>query len=407
MDYYREEKMIMPSNYKDIRKDHRNILMIIDEASIQVEDKTYCAGTETLFWCSHFKSFGRTFLSIPRKREEDYDPKYPHILNMPENATISPRMFYHYQIDALRNPVNFLYNYFILVRDILRSDAVIYRLPNIYLPVLLPVLILFRKRKKVVLLVVSDFYGRTFKNSWRPRQLFRNLIAYVYDFCERTGSRYFKTLTTGRYLADKYSAEVFDISLIPSQKIRHTTDDIKDDKIKLLYVGKLDKAKSVDTILSAIDLLDERYKSRIRLYIVGTGYEENYLKECAKSKGIDHLVSFEGPVPFGPELERYYRESNIFILSSLYEGTPKVLFEAMAYRLAIIATDVGGVSSATENGKSAYLVPPGSPESIRDAIVKVISDDKLRSDLIENGTRIVSENTTEKKIAYIEGLLAG
>ena len=399
--------MIMPSNYKDIRKDHRNILMIIDEAAIQVEDKTYCAGTETLFWCSHFKSFGRTFLSIPRKREEDRDPKFPHVLNTPENATISPRKYYHYQIDALRNPVNFLYNYYILIRDILRSDAVIYRLPNIYLPVLLPVLILFRKRKKVVLLVVSDFYGRTFKKSWRPQQLFRNLIAYIYDYCERIGSRYFKTLTTGRYLADKYSAELFDISLIPSQKIRHTTNDIKNDKIKLLYVGKLDKAKSVDTILSAIDLLDEHYKSRIRLHIVGTGYEEHYLKESVKSKGIDHLVSFEGPVPFGPELERYYRESNIFILSSLYEGTPKVLFEAMAYRLAIIATDVGGVSSATENGKSAYLVPPGSAESIRDAIVKVISDDKLRSDLIENGTRIVSENTTEKKIAYIEGLLAG
>src|SRR3990167_982282 len=134
LDYYREEKMIMPSNYKDIRKDHRNILMIIDEAAIPVGDEAYCAGTETLFWCSHFKSFGRTFLSIPRKREEDCDPKFPHVLTTPENATISPRKYYHYQIDALRNPVNFLYNYYILIRDILRSDAVIYRLPNIYLP---------------------------------------------------------------------------------------------------------------------------------------------------------------------------------------------------------------------------------------------------------------------------------
>jgi glycosyltransferase involved in cell wall biosynthesis len=386
--------------------DRRKVLMIIDEAAIQVGDKTYCGGTETLFWCSHFKSFDRTFLSIPRKEEEGWNPEYPHILNTPENTAISPRKFYQYQIDALRNPVNFFYNYYILVRDILRSDAVIYRLPNIYLPLLLPVLILFRKRKKVVLLVVSDFYGRTFENSWRPRQILRNLIARVYDFCERTGSRYFKTLTTGRYLAEKYSADVFDISLIPSQKIRHTTNDMKDGKIKLLYVGKLDRAKSVDTILSAIDLLDEHYKNRIRLRIVGTGYEENYLKESARTKGIDRLVSFEGPVPFGPDLDRYYRESNIFILSSIYEGTPKVLFEAMANRLAIIATSVGGVPSATENGKSAYLVPPGSPESIRDAIVKVISDEKLRSDLIENGTRIVSENTTEKKIAYIEGLLA-
>ena len=395
----------MHSNHKNNGNDRKKVLMIIDEAAIQVEDKTYCDGTETLFWCSHFKSFDRTFLSIPTKKEEKYDPKFPNILNMPENATISPRKFYNYKMDALRNPVTFLYNYFALVRDMLKTDIIIYRLPNVYLPVLLPVLMLLSKRKKVVLLIVGDFYGRTFKNSWYPRQLLKNLIAYTYDFFERKGSQYFKTLTTGRYLADKYSAELFDISLIPSQKILHSTSDIRDNKIKLLYVGKLDKIKSVATILSAISLLDEHYKNRIRLYVVGSGCEDDYLKEYAKSKGIDHLVSFEGPVPFGPELERYYKESHIFVLSSLGEGTPKVLFEAMAYRLAIIATNVGGVPSATENGKCAYLVPPGSPESMRDAIIKVISDEKLRSELIENGTRIVSNNTMEKKIAYIERLL--
>jgi len=380
--------------------------MIIDEAAVRVGDKIYCGGTETLFWCNHFKSFGHTLLSIPTRNEDKYDPAYPHLLSIPENAAISPRRFYSYKMDALMSPRTYLYNCLALLRDILKADAVIYRLPNVYLPVLLPVLLIFRRRKKVVLLIVSDFYGRTFKSGRDPRQHLKNLIARTYDLFERIGSHYFKTITTGKYLAEKYSAEVFDISLIPAQKILRSTVKRMDGGIKLLYVGKLDKAKSVDTILTAIELLDGRYKERIKLSVVGAGCEENYLKEYAKTKGLEHLVSFEGPVEFGPDLDRYYRESDIFILSSLYEGTPKVLFEAMANRLAIIATNVGGVPSATENGKAAYLVPPKSPESIRDAIVKVISDEELRSDLVENGTRIVSRNTVEKKIAYIESLLA-
>lgn len=89
---------------------NRKVLMIIDEAAVRVGDKIYCGGTETLFWCNHFKSFGHTLLSIPTRNEDKYDPAYPHLLSIPENAAISPRRFYSYKMDALMSPRTYLYN---------------------------------------------------------------------------------------------------------------------------------------------------------------------------------------------------------------------------------------------------------------------------------------------------------
>jgi glycosyltransferase involved in cell wall biosynthesis len=265
----------------------------------------------------------------------------------------------------------------------------------------------FQKRKRIVLFIAGDFHARNFKNSPDTYQKFRNLIVSAYNYFEIKGASRFKTLATGKRLADKYSAEQFDVSLIRSHKLVTSRKELRHGKIGILFAGRLDNNKSVDTLLRAINLLDEQYRERIMLYVVGSGPEESNLRKLASSLGIDGLVSFEGTVPYGPELERYFRESSVLVLPSLTEGTPKVLFEAMAYRLAIIASDVGGIPSATENGKCACLVPPGSPEDIRDAIVRVISDNKLRADLLENGTRIVSRNTMEKKLAHLERLLKG
>ena len=383
----------------------KRILLITEDPAIEVEGDIYCNNSANHFWSELLGLFDKAYFSMPLRKQKTCNCAFPHKLNVRDNTTVSSRKFYHYKLDALKNPFNFLQNAFSLTKDILRADIVFYRLPSVFFPILLPVLIVFQKRKKIVLFIAGDFQARNFKSRPKMHQILTNLIVSAYNYFEIKGSCHFKTLATGKQLADKYSAEQFDVSLIPSRKLHPPRKKFNDCRIKLLFAGRLDKNKSVDTLLYAIGLLDAHYRDRIELYVVGSGPEETNLRRLAESLGIESLVSFEGSIPFGSQLERYYNESHIFVLTSLSEGTPKVLFEAMAYRLAIIATNVGGVPSATENGKSAYLVPPGSPESIRDAIVKVISDDKLRSDLIDNGTRIVSDNTMEKKIARLEKLL--
>lgn len=385
----------------------KRILLITEDPAIDVGGDIYCDNSANHFWSELLGLFDKAYFSMPLRKQKTCSCMFPHKLNVRGNTTVSSRKFYHYKLDALKNPLNFLRNALSLTRDILRADIVFYRLPSVFFPILLPVLIVFQKRKKIVLFIAGDFHARNFKSSPKTNQIFKNLIVSAYNYIEIKGSSHFKTLATGKQLADKYSAEQFNVSLIPSRKLGTSPKEFKGGRIRLLYAGRLDSNKSVDTLLSAINLLDPEYRERIMLNVVGSGPEEPNLRKLAGSLGIESAVSFEGSIPYGPELERYFRESDILVLPSLTEGTPKVLFEAMAYGLAIIATNVGGIPSATENGKCAYLVPAGSPESIRDAIVKVITDATLRTGLIENGIRIVSHNTMEKKLAYLEQLLKG
>lgn len=385
----------------------KRILLITEDPAIEVEGDIYCNNSANHFWSELLGLFDKASFSMPLRKEKNCSCAFPHKLDVRVNTVVSPRKFYHYKLDALRNPVNFMQNAYSLTRDILRSDIVFYRLPSVFFPVLLPVLMVCQRRKRIVLFIAGDFHARNFKSGTGTYQKLKNLVVSAYDYLEIKGASYFKTLATGKQLADKYSAEQFEVSLIRSHKLDVSQKEPVYGKIGILFAGRLDSNKSVDTLLRAINLLEDQYRERIMLRVVGSGPEEKKLRELASSSGIGRIVSFEGTVAYGPELERYFRESSIFVLPSLTEGTPKVLFEAMAYRLAIIATNVGGVPSATEYGKAAYLVPPGSPESIRDAIVKVISDDKMRSELIRNGTRIVSRNTMEKKLAYLESLLKG
>ncbi len=385
----------------------KRILFITEDPAIDVGGDIYCDNSANHFWSELLGLFDKAYFSMPLRKQKTCNCMFPHKLNVRDNTTISSRKFYHYKLDALKNPFNFLRNAFSLTRDVLRADIVFYRLPSVFFPVLLPVLFIFQKRKKIVLFIAGDFHARNFKSRPKSNQIFKNLIVSAYNYIEISGSSHFKTLAAGKHLADKYSAEQFDVSLIPSHKLETSRMESKDSRIRLLYAGRFDSNKSVDTLLSAIGLLDAQYREKIMLSLVGSGPEESNLRKLAGSLGIERIVSFKGNVPYGPELERYFRESDMLVLPSLSEGSPKVLFEAMAYELAIIATNVGGIPSVTENGKCAYLVPPRSPESMRDAIVKVISDVALRTDLIENGTRIVSHNTMEKKLAYLEQLLKG
>jgi glycosyltransferase involved in cell wall biosynthesis len=72
---------------------------------------------------------------------------------------------------------------------------------------------------------------------------------------------------------------------------------------------------------------------------------------------------------------------DVFCLSSLYEGTPLALFEAMAAGKAIVSTSVDGCREVLEDGVTGLLVPPGDAPRLADALEHALCDDTLRADL--------------------------
>lgn len=144
---------------------------------------------------------------------------------------------------------------------------------------------------------------------------------------------------------------------------------------RLIYVGRLSPEKGVEILPKIAE------KTRIELVVVGDGE----LRAIVQKK--EH-IKFIGAVPHSEVLE-YLEKSDIFILPSKMEGTPRSVLEAMASGLIVIANDVGGLKDIISNGKDGFLVD-GSLLSYTETINKIKNDDKLRI-LISKGARMKIE----------------
>jgi len=111
--------------------------------------------------------------------------------------------------------------------------------------------------------------------------------------------------------------------------------------VELVYAGKLNRAKGVLQLIRAVDRLDF-YGKKIRLTIAGSGKGEEAEEIYSEAKECRHEVVFTGDVP-QDRLSRIFRDSDIFVLPSFYEGLPLVLIEAMACGLRVVTTDLPGV----------------------------------------------------------------
>lgn len=187
------------------------------------------------------------------------------------------------------------------------------------------------------------------------------------------------------------------------KEIRSATLSIRDfddscvpvaDAGKLLTVGVLNSAKGINYLLDAVKLLKEA-SVPVSLTIVGDGPARESLEAQVQAEGLQKEVEFTGYVPLGPQLLKIYRKHGTFVLPSLSEGTPRVLIEAMANKLSVIATHTGGIPYTITDGENGIMVETKSAQQIAQAIQRLIDDPALRGRLIENGYAFAKENTIE------------
>jgi glycosyltransferase involved in cell wall biosynthesis len=132
------------------------------------------------------------------------------------------------------------------------------------------------------------------------------------------------------------------------------------------WVGRLSGEKGPDVMLAALSAGDRDW----RLSIVGEGHDRVQLGQQAEVLGVTDRVVWHGAVARAGSLMSAF---DAFVLSSRTEGTPIALFEAMAARVPIIATRVGGVPDVVTDAE-AILVPSESPEAIAEALAAIRSD---------------------------------
>lgn len=118
--------------------------------------------------------------------------------------------------------------------------------------------------------------------------------------------------------------------------------------------------------------------SRLRLTLKGEGPLEGQVRELVRSLGLSGVVTFKTRSSY-TEVPHDYRRAHIFITTSISDGTPVSLLEAMASGIPCIATTVGGIPEWVEDNKTGLLIPPRSPAAVAEAIATLAQDSLLRS----------------------------
>ncbi len=154
--------------------------------------------------------------------------------------------------------------------------------------------------------------------------------------------------------------------------LREELNIYKDQKC-LLFVGSLKKEKGVYDLWHVFVRLCEKC-SKLKLIYVGGGGEFSKLTELIEKSSFNNKAILMGPQPH-QVINRWMSVSDIFVFPSYYEGLPNVVLEAMACQRPVVATNVGGIPEAVENGKSGILVNQGDLQGLYNALLELIYDD--------------------------------
>ena len=134
-------------------------------------------------------------------------------------------------------------------------------------------------------------------------------------------------------------------------------------EVRLLYVGRLAAQKNLPLLIEVAQKLKDRCATPFRLIIVGDGPEAATLRAAIKRNGLESCVELRGAVK-REEIGCVFSEADLFVLTSDYEGYPRVLMEAGAAGLPVVTTAVSGSDEAVVDGKTGYIVPVRDAEAL-------------------------------------------
>ena len=177
--------------------------------------------------------------------------------------------------------------------------------------------------------------------------------------------------------------------------------NIPKDKFVIGTIAALRPYKDIFTLINAAKIIVQNYPE-VKILIIGKGPLKKNLEERVKSLNLENQVIFYDYVE---NVVEAYDIFNLMVLPSLTEGFPAVLLEAMAFSVPIVATRVGGVPEAIEDGISGILVPPKNPEALAEAIIKIYENPELASEMAKNArTRFEKYFTAETMARQYENI---
>jgi glycosyltransferase involved in cell wall biosynthesis len=258
--------------------------------------------------------------------------------------------------------------------------------------------------------IIHTFHGHTFHSYFSPLKskmfvLIERAMGRITDKIIVISQKQFQEIC-GQYRiakADKFQiiplGLELDKFLNDTEKDKHKAEfrenwNIPSDAILIGIIGRLVPIKKHVMFLKAaqIALQMASPNMKLRFMIVGDGELRTELENYATKLGIDKYVTFTG---WQNQMKVVYDSLDIVALTSLNEGTPLTLIEAMASGKPVITTNVGGIPDFVKDGYSGILVPSNSPDLFANKLLELTKDKAMRDMLAANG-----RNVTIQKYHY-------
>lgn len=182
-----------------------------------------------------------------------------------------------------------------------------------------------------------------------------------------------------KYLNDKNRNKVECIyNPIKINEIKEKAEEELVEKIEkpfIIGIGRLERQKNFILLIKAYRILLDR-GIKHNLIILGQGSQKEYLVNEVKKLDMEEKVKFLG---FKENPYKYLNQADVFIQSSIYEGLPTVLIEALVLNVPVVATNCpDGAKEILDNGKYGLLVKMNDEKALADAIEKILNDRDLQ-----------------------------
>ena len=158
-------------------------------------------------------------------------------------------------------------------------------------------------------------------------------------------------------------------------------------RIVIGAVGRLSPEKAFNNLIRATHVLVQEGFD-LELWIAGEGDSRDELKVLIEHLGMRDRVRLLG---FWSDTIQLYHAMDLFVLSSLREGLPNVVLEALAMDVPLVSTRVAGVPKMITDGETGMLCPIGNIDQLAGAMRRVLADEQLREQLVKNGRALIEQ----------------
>ena len=170
----------------------------------------------------------------------------------------------------------------------------------------------------------------------------------------------------------------------------------------IISVSRLDKGKKIDELIKIYSKLDIKNSN---LYIIGDGSELENLKSLVKELNLSKNVQILGYLN-KEKIEKYMLKSSLFLMTSISEGLPMVLLEAMSYGVPCIAYETeSGVTDIIDNNKNGYIIKNRNENEYIEKVNYLLKDNKTLKEFSNNSIKKAKEFSKENIIKEWEEIL--